>query len=103
MFLYSSIAEAGDSFVRCPLHTGTKSVSRLLLLCLPCTTGEYLNSRNNYDIYLAKGLLREVLVPSEVDSPEEQITIHTYSTYIYIFDIMNIFILLNQCQKTARF
>ena len=57
MFLYSPITEAGDSFVHWPLHTGTKPVSHLLLLCLPCSTGEYLNFGSNCDVYLAKGLL----------------------------------------------
>ena len=41
VFLYNSIAEAGDSFIHCPLHTGRKPVSRLLLLCLSCITGKY--------------------------------------------------------------
>ena len=32
VFLYSSITEGGDSFARCPLNKGTKSVLRLVLL-----------------------------------------------------------------------
>lgn len=48
--------------------------------------------------------LSEVLVPFKVGNPEEQITIHTHiHTYIYNFNIMNIFILRNYaCHKTAR-
>ena len=83
VFLCSSIAEAGDSFARCPLHKGTKSVSRLLFLWLPCITGEYLNSGSNYDVYLAmdlaKGHLHLTLFSSLGGNPAISCNhLHTY-------------------------
>ena len=87
MFLYSYIAGGGDSFARCPLHKGTKSVLRLLLLCLPCITGEYLNSGSNYDVYLAKGLLLKFQYWFYIHMDTTGIGLYIY-IYICVYIIM---------------